>query len=81
VIYWGNVCRSIKSSAYLLDVPGSLYRGDETSSSDLTVVEVAKLLLEKPDLIHWSIEKCDEPRDWSARPWNAASSPKLECSS
>jgi hypothetical protein len=69
------VFRSIKSSAYLLDILREICTGDDrTSSSDLAVVEVAKLLLEKPDLIRCSTEKCDEPRDWCARVRNADSS-------
>jgi len=34
----------------------------------------------KPDLICWSIEKCDGPKDLCAEPWKTGPVPKMECS-
>lgn len=42
--------------------------------------EIMPMKVDTLDLIYWSIEKCDEPKDLCARPWNTGPVPKMECS-
>ena len=69
--YWALRARS--SPDFTLLTPSQRFRSSVQPYRELMSIKVGK-----PDLIHWSIEKCDEPKDWRARPQDAASSLKLK---
>jgi len=52
------------SPDFTLSIPSQRFRSSVQPCSELMSMKG-----DKPDLIRWSIEEYDEPRDWRAGPW------------